>query len=364
MTLTPEREKQLRYYMELLVIGNSSHWTQELFAEIDRMRGEVKSLKGMLQIKAIEELIAERDDYKNHFESCDKMRLDLLGANQKLREYIDTIKATPVPNQTTCRECQETCRPGEPRCRWCLDKIYTEVVSKLQEDKKKLRAENETLTMQLVACGVAAMCNTEESMAKQQIGKENPYWSASYGDVCSAIDREIKLRAENESKQKLITHLEVTLGKTCKQWHEAEREDQKLRDELKAIRLISQENKRELCDYRKRVEKLRGGIKAFKKGFNNGFPNSLNSIRARDALFEALDQDDSLEVNATDHSKLMPKEIIDQPPERERKLELNGHGHVRPRADGVRARCGGPGICDECSREKASTLNPPPQDSL
>lgn len=31
-----------------------------------------------------------------------------------------------------------------------------------------------------------------------------------------------------------------------------------------------------------------------------------------------------------------------------------GHGHVRPRPDGVKARCGGPGLCDECSKEYAS----------
>lgn len=29
-----------------------------------------------------------------------------------------------------------------------------------------------------------------------------------------------------------------------------------------------------------------------------------------------------------------------------------GHGHVFHRPDGVRARCGGPGICAECSRDK------------
>lgn len=31
----------------------------------------------------------------------------------------------------------------------------------------------------------------------------------------------------------------------------------------------------------------------------------------------------------------------------------NSHGHVKPRADGKRARCGGPGVCDQCSREQA-----------
>lgn len=30
------------------------------------------------------------------------------------------------------------------------------------------------------------------------------------------------------------------------------------------------------------------------------------------------------------------------------------HGHVTPRADGARARCGGPSICAECSREHAT----------
>ena len=30
-----------------------------------------------------------------------------------------------------------------------------------------------------------------------------------------------------------------------------------------------------------------------------------------------------------------------------------GHGHVFPRADGAKARCGGPGICPECSRDQS-----------
>ncbi|MFL9582390.1 hypothetical protein [Stenotrophomonas sp. AB1(2024)] len=32
----------------------------------------------------------------------------------------------------------------------------------------------------------------------------------------------------------------------------------------------------------------------------------------------------------------------------------NSHGHVTPRADGIRARCGGPGICDVCNKELQS----------
>jgi hypothetical protein len=28
-----------------------------------------------------------------------------------------------------------------------------------------------------------------------------------------------------------------------------------------------------------------------------------------------------------------------------------GHGHVVPRADGVKARCGGPALCSECAAD-------------
>lgn len=34
----------------------------------------------------------------------------------------------------------------------------------------------------------------------------------------------------------------------------------------------------------------------------------------------------------------------------------SGHGHVNPRADGVKARCGGPPICSECALELAAKM--------
>jgi hypothetical protein len=36
----------------------------------------------------------------------------------------------------------------------------------------------------------------------------------------------------------------------------------------------------------------------------------------------------------------------------------SGHGHVWQRPDGARARCGGPGICTECSRDQAVVGGP------
>lgn len=32
---------------------------------------------------------------------------------------------------------------------------------------------------------------------------------------------------------------------------------------------------------------------------------------------------------------------------------IGGHGHVKPRSDGMKARCGGPAMCAECALEKA-----------
>lgn len=36
------------------------------------------------------------------------------------------------------------------------------------------------------------------------------------------------------------------------------------------------------------------------------------------------------------------------------KYPNTGHGHVWPRPDGVKARCGGPGMCTQCSHDQAN----------
>jgi len=58
--------------------------------------------------------------------------------------------------------------------------------------------------MRLAGCGVAALCDTPESSVKQRIGSDNPYWSASYGDVCRRTDECIRLRAEVERLKGII----------------------------------------------------------------------------------------------------------------------------------------------------------------
>ncbi len=58
---------------------------------------------------------------------------------------------------------------------------------------KQLEEELEKEQMRLAGCGIAAMANTRNSI-RTRIDRNNPYWSASYGDVCSAVDREILYR--------------------------------------------------------------------------------------------------------------------------------------------------------------------------
>lgn len=82
---------------------------------------------------------------------------------------------------------------NEFNMRWAYEKAYTEGYADAEQRVRVLEQELETERMRLAGCGVVAMQNTRES-TKERITKDNPYWSASYGDVCSAVDREISLR--------------------------------------------------------------------------------------------------------------------------------------------------------------------------
>lgn len=63
-----------------------------------------------------------------------------------------------------------------------------------------LKEQLETERMRLAACGVVAMSNTRESLAKQSLEADSPYISASYTDVLRAVSAEIKYR---EALQKI-----------------------------------------------------------------------------------------------------------------------------------------------------------------
>jgi len=59
----------------------------------------------------------------------------------------------------------------------------------------KVTDELERTRVQLAGCGVAAMGNTRETLARNKEVKQGDYgWSASYGDCLRAAEREIELR--------------------------------------------------------------------------------------------------------------------------------------------------------------------------
>lgn len=79
-----------------------------------------------------------------------------------------------------------------------LTNSFLKTMNEINKLKEALEDEVETLRLKLAACGVAALCNTRESACKQKVSKDSPYYSASYEDICDAVNREMDLREENE----------------------------------------------------------------------------------------------------------------------------------------------------------------------
>lgn len=85
-------------------------------------------------------------------------------------------------------------------------------LSERDAEIEKQQAEIEQLRVQLAGCGVAAMCNTRESMQQQLCRKGDYGYSASYQDVIDAVNREIALREENAALRKEVERLQTILG--------------------------------------------------------------------------------------------------------------------------------------------------------
>ncbi len=69
---------------------------------------------------------------------------------------------------------------------------------------KKTGDELDRERMRLAACGTAALCNSKKAPV-DRLTKEHYYYSASYSDVCAAVDREIAHREKLEEISKLVS---------------------------------------------------------------------------------------------------------------------------------------------------------------
>lgn len=98
-----------------------------------------------------------------------------------------------------------------------------------QETIKQLRAENAALKelhiMQLAAVSTATVQNTETAI-KDRIAPDNSYYTTAYGDTCRAVDREMRLRAENAALRAAL-----------------EKHENAARENLISARIIEAENK-------------------------------------------------------------------------------------------------------------------------
>ena len=68
--------------------------------------------------------------------------------------------------------------------------------------------------MQLAGIMTATVQNTPTSI-KDRIGRDNPYWTVAYGDVCVAVDREMRLmdriKAWVEAGDKLAKQIQMRM---------------------------------------------------------------------------------------------------------------------------------------------------------
>ena len=81
-------------------------------------------------------------------------------------------------------------------------------IIELKKRRDELLAQVEQLQCQLAGCGVAAMQNTRDSTTKRAAPGDYGY-SASYEEVCLAVDREMAMR---EQRDELLATLIGLLG--------------------------------------------------------------------------------------------------------------------------------------------------------
>lgn len=99
---------------------------------------------------------------------------------------------------------------------------------------EELELKLETLRLQLAACGVAAMSNTEETKkSAREIRSE--YYSASFQEVCNAVDREMELRKERQKDKEELAEQSALLEKMAEALKIIKGEDWLIKNEWEAL---------------------------------------------------------------------------------------------------------------------------------
>lgn len=113
-----------------------------------------------------------------------------------------------------------------------LSKEHVRALLRRLSEYERLREELKRERLRLSACGVAALANTPEDVAKYRFSPDNPYYSASYADVCAAVDREMALREERDELRGYLQELRIhyhTSGRRPEECYEMSLIDEALR---------------------------------------------------------------------------------------------------------------------------------------
>lgn len=95
-------------------------------------------------------------------------------------------------------DSENLCGPFPCACAGCEHNRLIIALCDAADRAETLEADCEVERMRLAACMTAALGNTRDAV-EHRITRENPYWSAAYGDVCRAVDAEIALREERDA---------------------------------------------------------------------------------------------------------------------------------------------------------------------
>jgi NADH pyrophosphatase NudC (nudix superfamily) len=118
-----------------------------------------------------------------------KLRDTLAMANETTKTSIENFNRIYQANKQKTAEIERLTKKVTTIAAWC---------ETAEANEKKLAAELEIERQRLVACGVAAMCNTRYSAEQQRLSKDSPLFCQTVKDVHDAVDREMALRADLE----------------------------------------------------------------------------------------------------------------------------------------------------------------------
>jgi cobalamin biosynthesis Mg chelatase CobN len=163
---------------------------------------------------------------------------------------------------------------------------HRDALTSLVAERDRLKEELERERLRLAACGVVAMSNTRET-AKENRQVSDEYRSASFDDVCAAVDREMALRervAELEAHKSVSVRLLLAERNALKQ-RVADLESQNPSDceVLQAVMMNREAELRVTCS-------ALAGIYSNPNGVGDPVRNGQIAAAAAKAALDALSQ--------------------------------------------------------------------------